>query len=75
MNWTLGIIAVVVLICILRQPAQTAPSAPKMIVDKLPPRSDLDYLEPLTAGGKAQEAGPTVNPTGQMTTMVTYDKL
>lgn len=72
MNWCLGIVAVLLGVAILRQ-------SQKPDVDyKEPegfPRSLLDHLEAITAGGKAQEAGPTINPTGQQTSMITYDKL
>jgi hypothetical protein len=74
MNGTVIVVAIglaILAICIARQPmAAPQPKAP------IPePLSLFDHLEPLTAGGKSQEAGPTINLTGVSSTMITYDKL
>lgn len=70
-NWCVGIAAIVVLVLILRSPDK-GPKLPQADKD---PRSILDHLEPVRAGGAMQEAGPTINPTGLASTMITYDKI
>lgn len=71
MNWALGIAAIVILVMILRAPDR----GDRLPTDEKEPRSILDHLEPVRAGGAAQEAGPTINPTGIASVMITYDKI
>lgn len=41
--------------------------------DEPDPRSSMDALQPLTAGGETSAPGPTLNPTG-VSVFITYDK-
>jgi hypothetical protein len=70
MNWVLGAVAIVVVIALLRQS-----TAPELRTPDEEPKSILDHFAPLVAGGATSTAGPSINPTGGASVMITYDKV